>query len=116
MRTLVIGGTVFLGRAVVEAALARGDDVTYFHRGRHGRGVHPDAREVLGDRAEGVPDGEFDAVVDTCGFDAATVGASARALADRAAHYTFISSASRASGMSRRRLRSIATRCSASPR
>jgi nucleoside-diphosphate-sugar epimerase len=94
VRTLVIGGTVFLGRAVVEAALARGDDVTYFHRGHHGRGLHPDAREVLGDRADGVPDGEFDTVIDTCGFDAETVGASARALADRAAHYTFVSSAS----------------------
>jgi nucleoside-diphosphate-sugar epimerase len=94
VRTLVIGGTVFLGRAVVEAALARGDDVTYFHRGRHGRGLHPDAREVLGDRADGVPEGEFDAVIDTCGFDAETVGASARALAGRAAHYAFISSGS----------------------
>jgi 2'-hydroxyisoflavone reductase len=94
MRTLVIGGTVFLGRAVVDAALARGDDVTYLHRGRHGRGLHPDAREVLGDRADGVPDGEFDAVVDTCGFDPEAVGASARALADRAAHYAFISSGS----------------------
>jgi 2'-hydroxyisoflavone reductase len=94
VRTLVIGGTVFLGRAVVEAALARGDDVTYFHRGKHGRGLHPAAREVLGDRADGVPDGEFDAVVDTCGFDPEAVGASARALADRAAHYSFISSGS----------------------
>ena len=90
----MIGGTVFLGRAVVEAALARGDEVTYFHRGRHGRGLHPDAREVLGDRADGVPGGEFDAVIDTCGFDPETVGASARALADRAAHYAFISSGS----------------------
>src|SRR5918998_1149701 len=94
MRVLVIGGTVFLGRAVVEAALDRGDDVTYFHRGRHGRGLHPGAREVLGDRGNGVPDGEFDAVVDTCGFDPRAVGASARALADRVAHYSFISSCS----------------------
>ena len=90
----MIGGTVFLGRAVVESALARGDDVTYLHRGRHGRGLHPDAREVLGDRADGMPDGEFDTVIDTCGFDAETVGGAARALADRAAHYTFVSSVS----------------------
>ena len=97
MRTLVIGGTVFLGRAVVEAALARGDEVTYFHRGHNGRGLHPDAREVLGDRATDVdrlPHEQWDAVVDTCGFDAETVGGAARALADRAAHYAFISSAS----------------------
>ena len=37
MRLLVIGGTVFLGRAVVEDALARGHAVTVFHRGLHGR-------------------------------------------------------------------------------
>jgi len=94
MRVLVIGGTVFLGRAVVEAALARGDEVTYFHRGVHGKGLHPGARELLGDRADGVPDGEWDAVVDTCGFDPETVGAAASALADRAAHYSFVSSGS----------------------
>jgi nucleoside-diphosphate-sugar epimerase len=94
VRLLVIGGTVFLGRAVVDAALARGDDVTYFHRGRHGRGLHPAARELLGDRRTGLPDGEWDAVVDTCGFDAGAVGAAARALADRVAHYGFVSSGS----------------------
>ncbi|MEV7892283.1 reductase, partial [Streptomyces sp. NPDC088357] len=35
MRLLVLGGTEFAGRAVVEAALGRGWDVTVFHRGRH---------------------------------------------------------------------------------
>jgi 2'-hydroxyisoflavone reductase len=40
VRVLVIGGTVFLGWALVEAALDRGDEVTVFHRGRHGRGLH----------------------------------------------------------------------------
>ena len=33
MRLLMLGGTEFVGRAVVEAALARGWDVTVFHRG-----------------------------------------------------------------------------------
>jgi 2'-hydroxyisoflavone reductase len=97
VRVLVIGGTVFLGRAIVEAALARGDDVTYFHRGHHGRGLHPEAEEVLGDRAtdlDRVRGGERDAVIDTCGFDPGTVGGAARVLADRAAHYAFVSSAS----------------------
>ena len=95
MRVLVIGGTVFLGRAVVQAALARGDEVTYFHRGRHGRGLHPAAEEVLGDRAVGLgalTARDWDAVIDTCGFDPGTVGAAARALAGRAAHYAFVSS------------------------
>ncbi|MFE1883882.1 NAD-dependent epimerase/dehydratase family protein, partial [Streptomyces diastatochromogenes] len=35
MRLLVLGGTEFVGRAVVEAALGRGWEVTVFHRGRH---------------------------------------------------------------------------------
>lgn len=35
MRLLMLGGTEFVGRAVTEAALARGWDVTVFHRGRH---------------------------------------------------------------------------------
>jgi 2'-hydroxyisoflavone reductase len=97
VRMLVIGGTVFLGRAVVAEALARGDEVTYFHRGRHGGGMHPDAEEVLGDRATDLgrlPDRQWDVVVDTSGFDGEAVGASARALADRAARYAFVSSVS----------------------
>jgi nucleoside-diphosphate-sugar epimerase len=97
VRVLVIGGTVFLGRAIVEAALDRGDEVTYFHRGRHGKGLHPDAEEVLGDRAtdlDRLPGNAWDAVIDTCGFDPEAVGGAARTLADRAAHYAFVSSAS----------------------
>ncbi len=48
MRLLVLGGTEFAGRAVVEAALARGWEVTVFHRGRH---AAPDGvRRLLGDR------------------------------------------------------------------
>ncbi|MER6432244.1 NAD-dependent epimerase/dehydratase family protein, partial [Streptomyces sp900105245] len=35
MRLLVLGGTEFVGRAVVEAACARGWEVTVLHRGRH---------------------------------------------------------------------------------
>ncbi|MFD9075007.1 reductase, partial [Streptomyces lasiicapitis] len=35
MRLLMLGGTEFVGRAVTEDALARGWDVTVFHRGRH---------------------------------------------------------------------------------
>ncbi|MGI4895771.1 MAG: NAD-dependent epimerase/dehydratase family protein [Janthinobacterium lividum] len=43
MRLLVLGGTRFVGRAVVTDALARGWDVTALHRGRTGQlpaGVH----------------------------------------------------------------------------
>ena len=52
---------------------------------------------MLGDRAtdlDRLPGGAWDTVIDTCGFDPATVGGAARTLADRAAHYAFVSSAS----------------------
>ncbi|MER5579646.1 reductase, partial [Streptomyces massasporeus] len=48
MRLLMLGGTEFVGRAVVEAALGRGWDVTVFHRGRHD--APPGVRSLLGDR------------------------------------------------------------------
>ncbi|MEU5250069.1 hypothetical protein AB0G81_39690, partial [Streptomyces asoensis] len=48
MRLLVLGGTEFAGRAVVEAALGRGWDVTVFHRGRHAPA--PGTRVLNGDR------------------------------------------------------------------
>ena len=50
MRLLVLGGTVFLGRHVVEAALARGDEVTLLNRGRHGADLYPEAERLVGDR------------------------------------------------------------------
>lgn len=70
MRLLVMGGTWFLGRAVVESALARGWQVTTFSRGRSGTPA-PGAEHVLGDRT--VADdlrrlaghGPWDAVIDT---------------------------------------------------
>lgn len=96
MRLLVIGGTVFVGRAVVEAALARGDAVTVFHRGRHGRNRFPHAETILGDRTsdlDRLTGREWDVVVDTCGFDPGHVEASARALADAAGRYVFLSTA-----------------------
>src|SRR5205085_10021529 len=85
VRLLVIGGTVFLGRAVAEAALARGHVVTLFHRGRHGAELFPEAEHLLGDRTRDLgplAGREWDAVIDTCGFEPEHVGAAARLLAD----------------------------------
>ena len=96
MRLLVIGGTVFLGRHVAETALARGHEVTVFHRGRHGRA--PDGAEALiGDRTSdlsALEGREWDAVVDTCGFAPEDVALTAGALAHRVGHYGFVSSGS----------------------
>ncbi len=97
MRLLVIGGTIFLGRHCVEAALRRGHEVTLFHRGRHGSELFPEAEHVLGDRDGGLEtlDGrEWDAVLDTCGYVPRVVAQSAQRLASRCEIYAFISSIS----------------------
>jgi len=97
MRMLIIGGTVFLGRAVAEAALARGHTLTLFHRGVHGADLFPAAEHLLGDRTVDLSPlrgREWDAVIDTCGFEPEHVGAAARLLAGATGHYGFVSSGS----------------------
>ncbi|WAL95124.1 NAD-dependent epimerase/dehydratase family protein [Streptomyces sp. Je 1-369] len=97
MRLLMLGGTEFVGRAVTEAALARGWDVTVFHRGHH---APPEGAHALhGDRtAEGgldaLADGEWDVVVDTWSAAPRVVRDAARLLAGRAGRYVYVSSAS----------------------
>jgi 2'-hydroxyisoflavone reductase len=96
MRVLVIGGSMFLGRAVVAEALRRGDEVTTFNRGKSRpdrpgvEAVHGD-REVTEDLRRLVDGREWDVVVDVCGFVPKRVLESARHLSGHARHYTFIS-------------------------
>ena len=81
----------------MDAALGRGHEVTLFHRGLSNPGVHPGAEHILGDRDGGLAalaEGRWDAVFDTSGYLPRVVRDSARFLADRAAHYTFVSSIS----------------------
>ncbi|MFD0553145.1 NAD-dependent epimerase/dehydratase family protein [Streptomyces rectiviolaceus] len=99
MRLLMLGGTEFVGRAIVEAALARGWEVTVFHRGRHE--APAGAVSLFGDRtAEGgldalaAFDGEWDVVVDTWSGAPRVVRESARLLAGRAGRYVYVSSGS----------------------
>jgi len=74
MELLILGGTSFAGRHVVEAALAEGQRVTIFNRGRTNPGLFPEAvRSLHGDRASGDYEalrgaGPFDAVVDMCAY------------------------------------------------
>lgn len=97
MNLLILGGTVFVGRYLVEIALERGHSVTLFHRGLHNPELFPQVERILGNR-----DGDlgklagrsWDAVIDTCGYVPRVVADSARALAGNADHYTFISSIS----------------------
>lgn len=97
MKLLVLGGTRFLGRQVVAAALGRGDQVTIFHRGRTEPALFPECEHVLGDRETdlGRLDGRtWDAVVDTCGFVPRVVDLAVRRLGPRTGHYVFVSSIS----------------------
>jgi len=96
---LVVGGTIFLGRRLVEAALARGHQVTTFTRGRHpGSAELPRVETLRGDRNGDVTALEgrhWDAVIDTCGYVPGGVRRVMEALdRDRVAHYTFVSSVS----------------------
>ncbi|WP_078623238.1 NAD-dependent epimerase/dehydratase family protein [Streptomyces prunicolor] len=97
MRLLVLGGTEFAGRAVVEAALGRGWEVTVLNRGRH----QPPAgvRALRGDRTApgglaALASGEWDAVIDTWSAAPRAVDDAARLLADRVGRYVYVSSCS----------------------
>ncbi len=97
MKLLILGGTVFLGRHIVEAALAAEHEVTIFHRGRHNARLFPETEKLHGDRDGGLEvlrGHTWDAVIDTCGYLPRIVRGSARLLADAVEHYTFISSIS----------------------
>lgn len=98
MKLLVIGGTRFLGRAIVNFALAAGHEVTLFNRGQSNPDLFDSEVEALvGDRDGGlaVLDGRsWDAVIDTCGYFPRLVRDSAEKLKDAVDHYTFISSLS----------------------
>lgn len=97
MRILLIGGTRFIGRHVVEAALRAGHEVTVFHRGRTGPELFPGVEHLLGDRnsdLSALADGRWDATVDTCAYVPRQVQALADALGERAGHYLLVSSVS----------------------
>ncbi|MEY2426883.1 MAG: hypothetical protein QOI61_2455, partial [Actinomycetota bacterium] len=97
MKLLVIGGTVFLGRHVVEAALAAGHDVTMANRGKSNPHLYPEVERLTVDRdgdLSALETGHWDAVIDTCGYVAAHTRSVAEALRDRVGHYTFVSTVS----------------------
>jgi 2'-hydroxyisoflavone reductase len=100
MHILVVGGTRFIGRHVVDQALAAGHRVTVFHRGRSGADLfHDDDRVELriGDRNEdlsALAEGRWDATVDTCAYVPRQVQQLADTLGDRGGRYLLVSSVS----------------------
>lgn len=98
MRILVIGGSVFLGRAIVDAAIRHGHRVTTFNRGRTGTDL-PGVEVIRGDRESAddlaiLGNRYWDTVIDVCGFVPHVVADSARILSGHAETYVFISSVS----------------------
>jgi 2'-hydroxyisoflavone reductase len=87
---------VFLGRAVAEAALARGHELTLFTRGRTNPELFPEAEHLHGDRDGGLAPlagRRWDVVIDTSGYVPRVVRESAELLQD-SDRYVFVSSVS----------------------
>ncbi|MCA1830010.1 MAG: NAD-dependent epimerase/dehydratase family protein [Actinomycetota bacterium] len=95
MDLLILGGTMFLGRHIVDQALRAGHRVTTFTRGRTNPDLFPNAERLHGNR-----DGDigslrgrrWDAVIDTSGYVPRVVRQSVEAI--DTGHYTFVSSIS----------------------
>jgi 2'-hydroxyisoflavone reductase len=101
MKLLILGGTRFLGRHLVDEALARDDDVTIFTRGRQPVPWGGRVTALVGDRDPRIAPGlaaleagAWDAVIDCSGYVPRVVEASARLLASRVRRYLFVSSMS----------------------
>ncbi len=97
MRILFLGGTKFVGRHMAEAALRGGHEITLFHRGTTGVDAFPGSDKILGDRTKNLDllkGRTWDAVIDSSGYEPATVAASAEALKGSVGRYAFVSTIS----------------------
>lgn len=101
LKILILGGTGFIGPWEVEAAQARGHEVTLFNRGRSAPHLFPDLEKLRGDRDPEKDDGlaalkgrKFDVVIDNSGYYPRHVKASAELLAPNVGQYIYISSIS----------------------
>ncbi|MFM8649586.1 MAG: NAD-dependent epimerase/dehydratase family protein [Actinomycetota bacterium] len=102
MRALVLGGSVFVGRRLVEILVATGHDVTVLNRGRTRTELPPGVRLLKADRTDAdsmrsaLAGTEWDAVFDVSGFVMAAGGSDIEGLIDlvdgRVGHYVYVSS------------------------
>jgi 2'-hydroxyisoflavone reductase len=94
---LIIGGTRFLGRAIVDAALAAGDQVTLFNRGLTNPTLYPSVETLRGDRdgdLSALADRTWDTVIDVAAYRPESVRASVNALSGRTGRYVLVSTLS----------------------
>ncbi|QGQ94088.1 NAD-dependent epimerase/dehydratase family protein [Paenibacillus psychroresistens] len=97
MRILILGGTVFLGRYLVEAALQSGHEITLFNRGQTNTELFPNINKLQGDRdgdLASLAGHKWDVVIDTSGYVPRIVEQTAQALKHTVEHYIYISSIS----------------------
>ena len=97
VKLLILGGTEFLGRYLVHAALSRGHEITLFNRGQTNPHLFPDVEKLRGDRGgdlSALEGRSWHAAIDTCGYASSKVRATAGLLSASIGHYTFISSIS----------------------
>lgn len=97
MKLLILGGTKFLGRHLVDAALASGHEVTLFNRGKTNPTLFPNVETIIGDRehdTEKLSGREWDAVIDVAGYVPRIVRLSVDGLERSVKKYVFISSIS----------------------
>jgi len=96
----VLGGTSFLGPALVEGAIAEGHTVTLFNRGVTNPDLFPHQEKLRGFRSSTPGDEDlsalarrrFDAVVDVWPNDPALAASAAEFLKNRVGHYLYVSS------------------------
>jgi 2'-hydroxyisoflavone reductase len=110
MKLLILGGTQFVGRHMVERAIARGHQVTLFNRGN--KNIFPNLETITGDRDPQIGDGlsaleravnagrTWDAVIDVNGYVPRIVRATGELLKTAVKRYVFISSISVYTAMS----------------
>ena len=99
-KILILGGTSFLGPAIVEAAIEEGHTVTLFNRGVTNPELFPRVEKLRGFRSIDPNDQDlsalmhrrFDVAIDVWVHDPALVESAARVLKDRVGHYMFVSS------------------------
>ena len=97
---LVLGGTHFLGPAIVEAVIAAGHTVTLFNRGVTNPALFPHVEKLRGFRSSdsrgqdlsSLAQRQFDAAVDVWPSDPALAESAAAFLKDRVGHYLYVSS------------------------
>jgi 2'-hydroxyisoflavone reductase len=97
VNALVVGGTRFLGRAIVDAALGRAHTVTLFNRGVSDPGLFRGLETIHGHRrkdAAKLSGRSFDVVVDVAGMDPADVRPVIEAVSPLVDRYVFVSTVS----------------------